>query len=202
MTGFLIASFSFLMFINVSASENKEKSPLESTVRFYNNIEMEEFADWESRFFGLFPDADPREKDELKVDSNMEAVDAEIIKPAPIKKRSEPVIKKPQLPESAIPAEDMEAYQTTPVKEKSVVDEIAGKKSKRDPIETEIKKKMEHKDRDIAQEPVKTEESPVLEPDDEENDEEQVDSSERMRKMKEMMRRKKGNRRIEDRRVY
>ena len=68
--------------------------------------------------------------------------------------------------------------------------------------ENQVEEKRKEIKDDVPQQPVNIDEILSVEADDEENDEEQVDSSERIRKMKEMMRKKKRNRRIEDRRVY
>jgi len=189
----ILLSFIIFSFFLIYGSEDKEKSPLKSSVRFYRDIDQKEFIDWESKFF-KFPKND--EEPDTAIGKVIETADVENGVSVVKKSKSQPAVKIEREPEPPVLKEE-------PVlKEKTVIEEIAKR-----PVDAEIFEKQEKEQiKTIKEKPVqpivKKEEVPIPDPDSEENDEEQVDSSERMRKMKEMMRKKKGNRRIEDRRVY
>jgi hypothetical protein len=189
----ILLSFIIFSFFSIYGSEDKERSPLKSSVRFYRNIDQKEFLDWESKFF-KFPKNE--EEPDSAIEKVVETTDVENLKPVVKKSKSQPALK------IEMETEPPSLKEEPVLKEKAVIEEIAKK-----PVEMEIVEKHDKEQIKIikekpAQPVVKKEETPVADLDAEENDEEQVDSSERMRKMKEMMRKKKGNRRIEDRRVY
>jgi hypothetical protein len=177
----------------LSGSEEKEKSPLRSSVKFYEKYELKKFDNWEKDFFKFkeVPQEAPDIEIELKVQKNIEkTVDKKIIEPVKKKiEKPEPVQVKKEVPEVKI-------------SDPPVIEEIITETPSPEIVKQQTEKRIEKNEKKPDKKPVITEEKEIILPDDEENDEEQVDSSERMRKMKEMMRKKKGNRRIEDRRVY
>ena len=191
----LLFSLIMLLVFSIYGSEDTERSPLKSSVRFYRNIDTKEFVDWESKFF-KFPKNE--EEPDSVIDKLIETNDVESIKPVVKTPKPQPSIKTERVPESSQPV----VLEEQVLQEKTVIEEIAKKPAEMEMIEKKEKEQIKKIKEKPAQPTVNKEEKPSHDISDEENDEEQVDSSERMRKMKEMMRKKKGNRRIEDRRVY
>ena len=182
---FLIVISAFI-FITVSANDGVV---IKSRVIFKKNPSQSEIEGWEKDFFRNYenefaekievPDNEAEVSDNDQV--QIKNAEKKIAKPKEIRKQSRSEIKKVE-----------------PVQEKITPVSKEAENAKDDKLLQQPEKTVE-KQKFAAEEPVKDDNSGKVEQNDSDNE---VDRSGQIRKMKELLKKRKGKSRIEDRRIY
>lgn len=180
-----ISVFLFLIFLFLIVSADNDSSVLRSSVKFYKNLSESEISSWEKVFFGnLFVENEIEEMYDKEEFADIDADDN-----TKSEKKIETAIKKRFARKHLILKE---------VEKKIEISEI--ERSGKSVGSTLSQPEKAYKNKQVAKQVFEKDEFISKEvPDEQENE---IDRSDRIRKMKELLKKRKGKSRIEDRRVY